>query len=146
MFVCIVQVTTKPTHRYSTPFFVHPSHDTIVSVQRPASLHNQAAPQDPTAGSQIEWVMPSCMTGTAVLLEHECPELLGSDCRRWSACRRAGTRVRPRSRPSWPWTTSSHAVSHFSVVYPINEPGSCKKMSAVMNMLPALTLHMHMLE
>lgn len=23
-------VTTKPTHRYSTPFFVHPSHDTIV--------------------------------------------------------------------------------------------------------------------
>ena len=32
-------MTTKPTHRYSTPFFVHPSHDTIVSVHRHASLH-----------------------------------------------------------------------------------------------------------
>ena len=34
-----LQVTTKPTHRYSTPFFVHPSHDTIVSVHRHVSLH-----------------------------------------------------------------------------------------------------------
>ena len=39
MLSLTLQVTTKPTHRYSTPFFVHPSHDTIVSVHRHVSLH-----------------------------------------------------------------------------------------------------------
>ena len=38
-------------------------------------------------------------------------KLLGLGCRRWSACQRARTRAHPRSRPSWPWTTSSRAVS-----------------------------------
>ena len=32
-------VTTRPCHRYSTPFFVHPSHDTVVRHRRVIREH-----------------------------------------------------------------------------------------------------------